>query len=165
MIFISNAAVHQQERLLKFETSGFYQNEYALLLWTKVQYLACIFLFFFFLEFNNWNACWILESESIYLSLHSGPILGCGSDLWKHHQPDILNHIIDSLNFIHFLWARVTDHCMPDTTFWDHCMPDLSVLLVFSPFGLNLVLVLTTSLEYGQENTVIPLSVIWICKL
>lgn len=142
MIFISNAAVHQQERLLKFETSGFYQNEYALLLWTKVQYLACIFLFSFFLEFNNWNACWILESESIYLSLHSGLILGCGSDLWKHHQPDILNHIIDSLNFIHFLWARVTvfetTACLILVSYWS--LAHLVSILSWSwPQVLNMV--------------------------
>lgn len=62
MIFISNAAVRQPERLLKFETSGFYQNEYALLLWTKVQYLACIFFFLFF-----WNS--IIEMHVEYSSL------------------------------------------------------------------------------------------------
>lgn len=157
MIFISNAAVHQQERLLKFETSGFYQNEYALLLWTKVQYLACIFLFSFFLEFNNWNACWILESESILKSS-----LRTDSGLWLRFMKASSTRYFKSH---HWLTQFYPFSLSQGNSFWDHCMPDLSVLLVFSPFGLNLVLVLTTSLEYGQENTVIPLSVIWICKL
>lgn len=141
MIFISNAAVRQPERLLKFETSGFYQNEYALLLWTKVQYLACIFFFLFF-----WNSIIEMHVEysslSPYLSLHSGLILGCGSDLWKHHQPDILNHIIDSLNFIHFLWARVTvfetTACLILVSYWS--LAHLVSILSWSwPQVLNMV--------------------------